>query len=235
MCVTVGFLLSFAGQTRMTLMLVFIVDHYLNVFLPYKCPKHQVKIVTSLSVAFWLFSVVIQAFMLPGILDCYSFLHPRWTCSPSPECSNACSYYGAVYFVIVLVPVAVVSIIFHAQVYHKAKKVRKEMAEQTGTAADDDEAHKKERRAAVTFFLLFITAFTFVIPSLGLNIITAIVSSFTDSSELHPALYALLVVAYDLITLQSIMDPIVIMRNQDFKEVVSKVKRIASQKWHCGE
>ena len=221
-----GFIVISCGQTRMTLMLVFIIDHYLNVFWPFKYPKHQVKIVTSLSVAFWLYSLFLQALNLPGVIDCYSFLNFRWMCSPSPTCNNACSLYAAVYFFIVLVPVVVVSIIFHAQVYHKAKKIHKEMAADAA-GITNDEAHKRERRADVTFFLLFITVFALLAPSFGLNIITAVVRLFTGDSELHPVLYTLLVITYDLITLQSILDPVVIMRTQDFKEVLSKIKKNA--------
>ena len=72
-CAIAGWIVSTTTTARTLLMCVFVIDRYLAVAWPYVYPKHKLKVTVTLSVASWVFAVLISTAMIPGLLDCYSF------------------------------------------------------------------------------------------------------------------------------------------------------------------
>ena len=100
-----GFIITLA---RTFLMFVFVIDRYLSVFWTYFYPKHKVKTILCLSIASWLFSVLISIPLLPGILDCYYFTPTVWNCAFRAACHKSCSIYSNTFFAVVVIPLTIV-------------------------------------------------------------------------------------------------------------------------------
>ena len=166
-----------SATIRTLIMFIFVIDHFLNVFAPYKYLQHKAKITISLSVASWIFSVGVTVILFPGILDCYTFEPFVWVCSVSGECSYYCFIYTSVLFTLFLTPVTILPVFFYIALYIKAKKVMKILPR-----TDAAENFRREWKATVTFFLLFITVFGLHFPAILIQItITSIYPIVTES------------------------------------------------------
>ena len=213
-CAFVGFVVLIMASMRTFLMFIFVIDHFLSVFLPFSYTKHKVKVVVSLSVLCWVLSFAIQAAMLPGLLGCYHFSTLSWSCGFSSQCRGNCSIFIAVYLYLILIPITVLPIVLYIALFCKAKKARKNDA-----AFSDSRSQKKEWKATITFFLLFLSVLVTVLPT---NLISSLI--FNISREISAASYVILSLNVIVVRLLVITDPIVIMRNQDVREILAKRK-----------
>ena len=148
-CAFIGFVILIMASMRTFLMFIFVIDRFLSVFLPFSYPKHKVKVAVSLSVLCWPLSIILNAAMLPGLLNCYRFNALSWTCFFSSKCSGNCSAFIAVYLSLIVIPITVLPIILYIALFCKAKKARKNDA-----AVSDSSSQRKEWKATITFFLL---------------------------------------------------------------------------------
>ena len=93
MCVITGFILNTGATARTLLMCVFVIDRYLAVVWTYFYPRHKFKVTVSLSIASWVFAVLVSLAMVPGLLDCYWFRTNGKGCAPNAHCNFGCSVY----------------------------------------------------------------------------------------------------------------------------------------------
>jgi len=221
-CAITGMLILIAASVRTLLLCFFVLDCFLSVFWTSFYPNHRRKIVASLSVASWVFSILLSVALVPGLLDCYTFSSVRKLCAISSECNLNCSIYIGIYYIIVIVPATVLPIIMFAMIYCKVRRLKKVLPSTTTKVGHQ----KQEWNATITlYFLLFVTVLVVVLPNVTIGIV------FNTFSEHSPAVYMTRVVAFCLLSLLVVTDPIVIMQNANVREIMSKIKDDAIQKW----
>ena len=216
MCAINGFILNTTATARTLLMCVFVIDRYLAVVWPYFYPKHKFKVTVSLSIASWVFAVLVSIGMMPGILDCYSLRSTGKVCAPSSRCNLNCSVFIrslATY----VVPATIVPVILYGLLYYKGRKIQKELASNAAANAN----HRKEWKATITFSLLFFSLFVLILPN---TIIEVVVRTAYAGRMFPAAAHVLLTVNSSVLSLLVITDPIVIMRDKDVKEVLIKLR-----------
>ena len=221
MCAISALIGSTTSLERTLLMCVLVIDRYLSVFWPFKYPTYQAKITIGLSVASWLVSILASFPMLPGLLDCYTFSSNEWLCSISSDCNNGCSVYTRGYFIVIVVPATVLPIFLYGRLFYKAKKINKVTP---AANAEEGEARKREWKTTITFSLLFISVLVLILPTLTINLILEAVAP--DS----PISYVIIAISNSMIFLLVVMDPIVIMRNSDVREIITKIKNSCKAK-----
>ena len=212
-CAINGFFLLSSYLVRSFLMLVFVIDRFLLVFFPFSYPKHQLGITVSLFLASWLTGEAISIIFLPNIMDCYAFAQDFLLCGLGPTCSDQCSYISHIVLSITGVPVTVLPVILYIILYIKAKKARKTM--------EITEKIQSEWKATVTFFLLFLTVFLLLLPNSAL---TLAISFLYRSRTRPPFIYILSLVAGSSTHLLLVIDPIVILRNGNVREIIAEIK-----------
>ena len=213
-CIATGFFITASTTLRTLLMCVFVLDRYFSVTWPFCYPKHRRKVATVLSLSSWLISFVLAILSVPAILDCYAFKQNSWLCGFEGGCSISCSIYATVLYGGTHLPVTILPIFFYSILYCKARKIRRNMAALSG-------AQKAEWKATITFFLLFLTVFLMTVPSTTISIAISAVYIITHPP---PAVYLVQVFAAAVIYLVVLTDPLVIMRNADVRQVLSKIK-----------
>ena len=80
---------------------------------------------------------------------------------------------------------------------------------------------KMEWKATVTFFLLFVTVLVTILPNI---IFMMIIDRMSLISSQPPVLHIASIITTSLIRIHLITDPIVIMRDQDIKKILSEIK-----------
>ena len=215
-CAIAGWILTTTTITRTLLMCVFVIDRYLAVAWPYFYPKYKFKVTVTLSVASWVFSVLMNSAMLPWFLDCYTFASISKMCVSSFRCNHSCSIFVRI-FTAILVPLIILPVVLYTILYCKSRNIRR------STSSEAIGTIKNEWKATITFSLLFLTLFALTVPIMSINII---LSAFLrgDNGEYPPAAYPIVVINSSLVFLLIITDPVVIMRDKDVKEVLKEIK-----------
>lgn len=216
MCVVTGVLFYTTGFVRTELMLVLVIDRFLTIFAPFFYPKKQLKLVCGISALSILLPMLIST--IPAFLDCYSFTASVGQCQLSSNCSTMCTTLRNLLAFVILVPSCVIPLFLYAALYFKAKKLRNQVVV---IPNGDLDAPRREWRAITTFFLMFLTLFIVTVPPGSITLIGNLV--YSASSK--PLWFSLVeTVLYNMILLIFILDPIVIMRNGDVKEVWSGIR-----------
>ena len=231
LCATIGFIIFYLRIARIYLMFALVLDRFCTVFMPFWYQRHRVKVVIPLSLGAWILAFVVALVPVRGLLDCYSFQRNTWACVPTNGCinRNECSVYNST--AVALSNVCnIASLLLYFILFCKARKLRNKVVtlHQRNEACSEEERmaaaqkQKQERRANTTFFLLFLALAGVSVPPfiffvLGRPIITTLgivpQPAYTVAGIIGRAMYPLLV----------IVDPIVIIRNEDFREVIRKV------------
>ena len=216
MCVVAGYIFQCLTLARTFIMCVFVIDRFLSIFAPYFYPRHSNKIAATLSIIAWMSSVLIPLPMVPGLLDCYRFNSTQ--CVADALCSRLCSLYNLLYFGFVFIPTTLTPVVLYALLYWKVRKIKQQNFPIGG---ESQSSHKKDWKTAITFFLLFLASFLLTTGALTLIFIFASILRFYGPS---PALYVCLVFSISITTIIGVVDPIVIMRHSDVKEVLREIK-----------
>ena len=228
-CALIGITVTEITQVRLLLMFVFVTDRYLSVFLPYWYPAHKIIITVGLSVASWTLVIVTNIAFLPGLLDCFAFDVFKWVCTRSTDCSPTCSIAFRIHLALLTFTCTTIPIWMYTRLFCKARTIQKAEATHTlGTAAAKSIQHR-ERKITITFFLLFISVCAFILPNAIIFIVISTISA-RSGGDLHPVLYILGVYSFAVLSLLPTVDPIVIMRNQDVREVFTSLKDSAFRK-----
>ncbi len=219
-CALVGMTVLINFPARSGFMLTFIIDRFLLVFCPFTYPKYRTRTVVILSIAALIFAVVLSG--IGYALDCYTFRPYSWMCSVNSGCSENCSLYLALLGALVLVPTRIISLFLFAMLFMKARKAKKAMA------SIGIQRPKQDWKATITFFMLFMSLFVLSIPSVAIYVI---VDKLYKVEEVSPAVHVLIISATYMISLLTITDPIIIMRNADVREVIREMK--TKMTWKC--
>ena len=224
LCTLFGFFISFFRFARNTLMFVLVVDRFSAIFLPFRYNQHRLKAIIILSIIAWTLTMIF--ILIAASLGCYQFQRLTWTCSLGIGCENTgfCTVYGAVFIAVVNIT-AFLSFLLYLALLCKAKKLRNRVvASQSGCDSVvvreiEKRKRKSERRGNTTFFILFTAIIGVTIPTYLLIIFGDTALYFLEATP--PSAYTFVVVLLrgtpNLIT---ILDPIVIMRNQDVRDVI---------------
>ena len=208
MCALTGLFASIATLVRILLMGLYVVDRFIFTYWLNFYQKHKFKIIGSFSFAFWFFSVLISIAMLPGLLDCYRFAPNGKICLLSSKCNHACSVLVRLYGVIVA-PAIIVPIISYAILFYKGRKVKEELLV-------DSPANDNKLREGTDFFVLFTALSVLVLVT---TVIGVLVFAIDEES---PISYALLVINTCSVLLHLIGDPILVVLDEDIKQVLFK-------------
>ncbi len=227
MCGLFGMFLVITLTARSCLMFVFVLDRFLAVFMPFYYPKHKIKINISLSIASWIFSVILA--IIAFTLDCVEFLPERSHCIVSLECNEACGIALRLLLVGFFVPFSTfVPIILYTILYAKALKAKKASTVDIGLAGV---TQGRDWKATITFSLLFLGVFLVNLP--GTLVIFIIAIFFSSSNELPAPLYVVSALSSAILYILVITDPIIIMRNKDTKEIIVEiVSKMLSKRPH---
>ncbi len=230
LCSVFGFALFFLGHARTYLMLVLVLDRFSTVFMPFWYQQRRVRVVLPLSIGAWILAFIVALIPVKGVLDCYSVERSSWGCYPSQGCyhQRACLTYT--WTVLTLTNIcSVVSLAMYLFLFCKAKKLRNKVAipYQPNSSAEEERAAtaqnlKRERRANATFFLLYLALIGVSLPPAILLLIGWTLVSI-GGVTLPSSYRAVEILAGSSFSMLIFIDPIVIMRNEDFREIIKKM------------
>ena len=223
LCSLVGSVIFICITVRESAMLAFVLDRFLSVFLPFSYPKHQLRSTVAFFIAPCLYAVVMG--ILGYVLDCYSFQPRAWVCILDASCNMKCTMLLSIYGVLTFLFIRILPVILYALLFMKGRQARKSIADVSrGVESVATEGHNKyDWKATITFFLLFLTVLVLSQPSIIIFLVVQLVYPEKDSRPF--AAHVLTVFANCTINLLRIMDPIVIMRNRDVREILGKIKQ----------
>ena len=235
LCSVLGFAVFFLRAIRTIIMSVLVVDRFCSVFMPYWYPRCRVKVIVTLSVVAWIAALIMSTIPANGLLDCYGFQQYTWACMLTAGCTHqrACLFFDSI-TVLLTHSSNVVALLLYLSLYCKAKKLRNRVDNVSQFQHDMDaraERQKQERRANVTFFLLFLALLGVSFPSFFFYETSQLLhtSISVDTMSLSPNFQVVIVISRTLYTLLVIVDPMVIIRDRDAREVmlasVAKFKR----------
>lgn len=224
-CSILGVTVFFFRAVRTLIMTVLITDRFCSVFMPYWYPRNRVKLSITLSLAAWITSLVLS--MIPSfqILDCYSFQHYIWTCTMSAGCRHqrACTVFNTATIVCMRVT-NITGIVLYFMMYCKARKIRNKVEDVSSleSAQARIERQRSERHANVTFLLLFVALIGVSFPASLFNQARNLrnVSAAIEEISLESTVQFLSALTQTLHSLLVVIDPVVILRHQDAKEVM---------------
>ena len=214
-CIISGFILLIFSSLRTLLIFVFSFDRFASVFAPFFYPKHSHRITILMCVLAWSIGAAISLVIIPPILDCYVFSEPALYCTYSSRCSRSCTAFSIILYVTIIIPTMFMPVGFFIALYFKGRKIRRKESKMLGLTRKS--ITDQEWRALKTFFMLLLAVFLVTFPP---TLFATISSSFgTVARSLAVQL------ASDIITLLVITDPIIIMRNADFKEAFNNLMK----------
>ena len=233
LCTTIGIVVFYMRIARIYLMFVLALDRFLTVFAPFWYQRCRIRMVIMLSLCAWILSFVVALIPVKGLLDCYSFQRHTWACVPSTGCSNrdACSKYNST-SIALSNGCNVVSLLLYSTMFCKARQLRNKIRILQKSSAKCEagmrdavtESLKRERRANITFFLLFFALTGVSIPPFIFFVVGNPI--ITTLNVVPPPAYIIVgIIGRATYPLLTIVDPIVIMRNEDFREVIGKICR----------
>ena len=231
LCTTIGIIVFYMRIARIYLMFVLAVDRFLTVFKPFWYQRCRKRVIIILSLGAWILSFIVALIPVKGLLDCYSFQRHTWACVPSTGCLNekACSVYNST-SIALSNGCNVVSLLLYFIMFCKARQLRNKIRTLQKSSAKCEagmrdavtESLRRERRANVTFFLLFLTLTGVSIPPFLFFVVGNPI--ITTLNVVPPPAYIIVgIIGRATYPLLTIVDPIVIMRNQDFREVIRKI------------
>ena len=232
LCSVLGFATFFLGHARTYLMFVLVLDRFCTVFVPFWYQRHRVRVVLPLSLGAWMLAFVVALVPVKGLLGCYSVERNSWACYPNQGCyhQGGCLTYTWIVLTVTNIS-SVVSLVMYIFLFCKAKKLRNRVAiaHHPDVSAEEERAVtaqrlKRERRANVTFFLLYLSLIGVTLPTAILLLVGWAIVSIGGVAL--PSAYSILeILASSSFPVLIFVDPIVIMRNDDFREVIKKMLR----------
>ena len=216
MCAILGAVFYTIAQQRISTMFVFVIDRFLVVFFPFGYPKYQKKTVVVLIVISWLLALMIVT--SSSILDCYAFIPDTWLCLLNGACNKICFIAVSILLITTTAPMTVIPIFLYALLFIKARKAKKAMAK---TSVSTEQLH--DWKATITFFLMFLTVFVLILPNLVVSLILRLM--YTEEDIMPIGLYVLSIIVTRFLTLPVVTDAIVILKNDDVRKVLARLKR----------
>ena len=238
LCSFLGFMIFFLRSLRTIIMTVLVIDRFCSVFMPYSYPKYQVKTTITLSLVAWITALVLSLIPTTPLLDCYGFQQFTWACTPTAGCKykTACLLFDSITVILLQLSNAV-ALLLYLILYCKARKFRNRVniapqIEDSSNSNPRAERQKQERRANVTFFLLFLALLGVSFPHFLFFEFSRLAHTIVnvDTLELgNTNIQIVVVICRTLYTLLIVVDPLVILRDRDtrdlMKAAIAKIKR----------
>ena len=212
-CIATGFLVVMLVHVRDNLILVFALDRFSLVFVPFHYPKYSRRVVIALCASSWLLGLLNSVIVLPPLLDCYKYNAVYLLCNYSQFCNSRCHIYHFVLIITHLAPVIVIPTVCFTALYIKGRKIRRQVTSMTGEG--NGRMSDKDLRALKTFIFLLLPSF--------MASSTALWSVSGNSSTPPAVTYVLYKLGANLVGAVVIADAIVILRNADVREVLHKL------------
>ena len=228
LCSTLGVIFTFLRTARNLFMMVLVVDRFCLIFLPFWYGRHRVKVVIPLSITAGMIPFILAIVPANGILGCYGFQRLTWSCLIGPGCTNPVGCITHRTFVTTSTSGALfLAFLLYLALLVKAKKLQNKVAISTlNESSEDREIEKRrrqrERQANTTILLLFIALVGVSFPSYLFFTFGNITLNFLNIRPPPPGYTITAIVSRSIFALIATVDPIVIMRNQDVKQVLQQ-------------
>ena len=217
-CYAAGATEFFFALLRMTFILAITVDRFGEVMLPFKYPRHSVKVAAVIFAVGSVYSVGTSLVLAVNAFGCYDHHQDGGKCT-FPRC--LCSAYNILQaFTIILLGV-IVPLILNVVMFYKAKKLRNTVVVTCGTIGNvttgysAEDRRSQDIRAMVTIALLLSSVVGLALPRIAL--VTAKGARRIDVTTSSPlALFDILL--SDLYALLPSSDALVVWRNREVKE-----------------
>ena len=223
-CALLGFLITFLFVARNFLTLVLVVDRFCLIFLPFWYSRNRMQVVIPLSIAGWMLAFTVTVIPVILFIECYVFQRVSWNCLLGVSCSlnPVCTSYS---FIVTTMAnlTTFLALLLYSGLLYRARKLRNKIATiSQSSESEEDRAiarreRKRERKANTTFLIMFIALVGVTLPSYIFFNLNTVVSRGMSTP---PALTVAMVAFGNLYSLIFILDPIVMMRNEDVREVV---------------
>lgn len=227
-CIAFGFLAADVLLTRWMIISLFCIDRYCNVKFPFKYQRYRKVILIVLGIAAWLVPAVATAVPIRVFAD-FTLRTNIPTCLPSciPNGKNSglCKIYYAITSFISFFMGSILPTILYCWLYCKGKTARTSIRNSIGQITvqvaggiirrpytDYKSINDRDRRATVTFMLVFITVLVTAAPSFLSQGVRALNFEFHCSIPIY-----LHFIVLHLLLSASILDPLFIMRDADFR------------------
>jgi hypothetical protein len=234
LCPALGFITSFLLAARNLLMFVLVADRFCLILMPFWYGRHRVRVVIPLSIGAWILALIVSVIPLIGFRKCYALSRVTWVCFISGRCGmTQCNSYS-IFVTFLNNGGTFTAFLLYLALYCKAKKIQNRITvaivsnESAEARAAAKEARKRDRRANATFMILFGALIGVTLPAFIFAIFIRAISIFftaqNRTSAANSYFVFISVVLTNLYLLIFITDPIVIMRNQDVREVMETIK-----------
>ena len=238
-CNILGVLHDAHLSARYIFMLVLVLDRVFNVFMPYFNMRHGAKLAIIMSLIGWLFIMLRITLSLEGVLSCYAYVPILKACTGIGSCSTACNVYLATWITGAVLFTQVVPFFLSIAMCVKGRRLNRRrpsvastdsMMSENGNGVSTHPANpvrqwRHDYRAMTTVVIFFVAFIICALPPFILYFIQFVI--FNSLGIFPPPSYSAIymLVGSTLLYFQTVADPIVIMRNQDF---TSSVKQLSS-------
>ena len=229
LCSTLGVFFVFLRTARNLFMMVLVVDRFCLIFLPFWYSRHRVKVVIPLSITAGMIPFILAILPASGILDCYGFQRLTWSCVIGPGCTNVvgCTTHRTFVTTSTLIGVYVAFLLYLALLV-KARKLQNKVAISTSNENPEDrqiekQKRQRERQANTTILILFIALVGVSFPGYLFFTFGNITLKSLNVQPPPAGFIIAAIVSRSIFALITVTDPIVIMRNQDVKEVLQQI------------
>ena len=236
-CNILGVLHDAHLSVRYIFMLVLVLDRVFNVFMPYFNMRHGAKLAIIMSLIAWLIIIVRITLSLEGVLSCYAYVPILKACTGIGSCSTACNVYLATWITCAVLFTQVVPFFLSIVMCIKGRRLSRRHSTSSNnsftstrstdpTVVNPQPQHwHHDTRAMTTVIILFVAFIICTLPPFILYFIQFVI--FNSLGIFPPPSYSAvyMLVGSTLLYFQTVADPIVIMRNQDF---VASVKQLCS-------
>jgi len=231
-CNILGVLHDLHLSVRYVFMLVLTLDRVFNVFMPFFYMKHGSKLAGIMSLIAWLILLVRIVLSIEGVFSCYAYVTILKACTGIGSCSSACNIYLATWITSVVLLTQITPFVLSIAMCIKGKILNRRLSVSSGTSimtamSDEPPAVTAKRRpirqwqhdsrAMTTVVILFIAFIVCTIPPFILYFIQFVIFNALGIFPTPPFSAVYMLVGSTLLYFQTVADPIVIMRNQDFR------------------
>ena len=199
------------------IILLLTLDRVFSVFLPFFYDKHGGKVSFSMMIILW--AVNLTRVFVPLGLDCYEYLPSFKMCTALSSCSRACYVFTLTAVGVTAVTGGPACFVLYVSLFCKSLHLRR-------TTQSTLPSQSQSQRATRTMLLLFIALVCCTLPPTVLYMVQFALGGF------HPTLIAIqILVGRTCFNGLSVVDPIIIMRNRDIREVLKDVRTYLADLW----
>ena len=222
-CIAFGFLGLDFLITRWLIMGVLSIDRFCTVRFPFSYEKYNKGVLITLTIVVWLVPLICRASSLDGFAE-ISFRENIPTCWFNCTDDNRCKLFYNLYFSVAYIFGGVLPTVLYVWLYWRARKLRRSTTKlgvmlvkvASGAIVSQPiaqlEKNSRESKALFTFVLIFITVLATGLPAYIFYFVRLV------KLEAHCNIPILLhFIAVEIFTTSTALDPMVIMRDRDFR------------------